>query len=554
MPTDSFTGPSCKDLIEFMKSVKDIPLQHKDGFESMSKKAIEMVCDIDALHVWESGDDIDDFLQLTQVIVKLQIEAEKHEGKRRKGPAMVVISSEQAAATKGRDGFERICELVRSLTKSDGKKHLNDTVCAFDAIVVVRGINYTSTSNSQAAVTRINTAIERVFKKQRPSTKQLVWHHGPTLSLLISWIDNTTSDLRSALTAISITAALDLTSGVKPSPIGKANKLSDIQTLEDYAKRLDIPVVFVDPASQLITYEYLATYMYYWAYYIHTFLPASVLRPHFYAALDTLVTFCFRARGASDSTYGASTVRMVQEHLSAPTARRWACSCISPSSYTKELCRAAGTDPQIHHAVQMADSPFAPFAHVPGYPLPAFSRLPLCPSDKPAESTGEHYIAAPVSFNLRTCAFRASSSSPFYVLLPREGRDVDKVTAWIQGTMMGVLERVRRDKDGPKIYKVETELFGEVAKACAWALEGCKGKMPEGVEEKVKFVGEKLASGTFCYVAGLVKKSKQGGKGGGQMQGAGWGGQQKQDWQTGQAVQDGGGWQSGAATAGAGWG
>ncbi|KAL1601537.1 hypothetical protein SLS60_006452 [Paraconiothyrium brasiliense] len=553
MPTDSFSGPSCKDLIEFMKSVKDIPPKHKDVFEGMSKKAIESICDIDALHVWEIGDDIDDFLHLTQVIVKLKIEAEKHEGRRRKEPAMVVISSEQAAATKGRDSFERTCELVRSLTKSDGKKHLNDTVCAFDAIVVTRGISYTSTSHSQAAVNRISTAIERVFKMQRPSTKQIVWHHGPTLSLLLSWINDTTSGLRSALTAISVTAALDLTSGVKPSPLGKANKMSELQTLEDYAKRLDIPVVFVDPASQLITYEYLATYMYYWAYYIHTFLPSSVLRPHFYAALDSLVKFCFRIRGASDSTYGASTVRMVQEHLSASTARRWASSCINPSSYTKELCRAAGTDPQIHHAVQMADSPFTPFSQISGYPLPAFARLPLCPSEKPAESTGEHYIAAPVSFNLKTCAFRASSASPFYVLLPREGRDVDKITAWIQGTMMGVLERIRRDKEAPKIYKVETELFAEVAKACKWALEGCNGKMPEGVQEKVKFVEEKLDGGTFCYVAGLVKKSKQGGRGGGQTQGAGWRGQHEQGWQTGQAAQDGRRWQSGAATAGAGW-
>jgi hypothetical protein len=98
MPADSFTGPSCKDLVEFMKSVKDIPAKHKGAFEDMSKKAIETVCDIDALHVWESGDDIDDFLHLTQVIVKLQIEAEKHEGRRRREPATVIISSEQGMA------------------------------------------------------------------------------------------------------------------------------------------------------------------------------------------------------------------------------------------------------------------------------------------------------------------------------------------------------------------------------------------------------------------------------------------------------------------------
>jgi hypothetical protein len=98
MPADSFTGPSCKDLVEFMKSIKDVPAKHKGGFGGMSKKAIETVCDLDVLHVWESGDDIDDFLHLTQVIVKLQIEAEKHEGRRRKEPATVIISSEQGMA------------------------------------------------------------------------------------------------------------------------------------------------------------------------------------------------------------------------------------------------------------------------------------------------------------------------------------------------------------------------------------------------------------------------------------------------------------------------
>ena len=441
--------------------------------------------------------------------------------------------------------------------KSDGKKHLNGTVCAFDAVVVVRGVSYTSASDNKSAVKRIDIAIERVFKKQRPSVKQLVWHHGPVLSLLLTWIDNTSSDLRSALTAISVTAALDFTDGIKPTPLGKANKQADVQTLEDYAKRLDIPVVFVDPASQLITYEYLATYMYYWAYYIHLFLPLSALRPHFFAALDALTTFCFRLRGASTSTYGTSAVRMVQEHLSASTARRWARTCVDPSSYTKDLCRATASDAQIHHAVQLADSPFALLCPTPGYPLPAFSRLPLCPSANPAETTGEAYIAAPVSLALPTRTFRASSVSPFYILLPREGRDVDKVTAWIQGGMMGVLERLRRDEDGNgvKIDRRETEMYGEVSKACLWALEGCWGKMPDGIEEKVKFVGEKVSRGTFCYVAGLVKgvegqgqRQRGRSRSAGAWQGGqtGWGGQDG-------AVQGGTGW-SGGPTAGAGWG
>lgn len=95
MPTNSFTGPSCKDLVEFMKSIKDIPARHKDSFESMSKKTIEAVCDIEALHVWESGDDIDSLLQLTQVIVELKTETGEPEGRWVKEPAMIIISSEQ---------------------------------------------------------------------------------------------------------------------------------------------------------------------------------------------------------------------------------------------------------------------------------------------------------------------------------------------------------------------------------------------------------------------------------------------------------------------------
>ena len=97
MPSESFIGPSCSDLVEFMKSVKDMPTKHKGAFDNLSKKTIETVCNIDALHVWESGDDMDELLQLTQVIIKLNIEAAKSEGKRRKEPAMVIISSEKCA-------------------------------------------------------------------------------------------------------------------------------------------------------------------------------------------------------------------------------------------------------------------------------------------------------------------------------------------------------------------------------------------------------------------------------------------------------------------------
>lgn len=94
MPGEGFTGPACSDLVEFMKSIKDIPAKHKGTLEDLSKKTIEMISDIDALHVWESSDDAEDLLQLTQVYVKLKMEAAKQEGRRRKNPAMIIIASE----------------------------------------------------------------------------------------------------------------------------------------------------------------------------------------------------------------------------------------------------------------------------------------------------------------------------------------------------------------------------------------------------------------------------------------------------------------------------
>lgn len=448
---------------------------------------------------------------------------------------------------------------MQHITDIDGKKHLNDTVHAFDAIVVVRGFEYNANDDKKATIRRIDTAIERVFEMQRPLSKQLIWHHGPTISPLLSWIHRTSSELRSSLTAISVTAALDLANGVKPSPLGKANKLPDLKKLEEYAKRLSIPVVFVDPASQLIQFEDLATYMYYWAYYIHTFLPGEVLRPHFYKSLDSLVTFAFCLRGASEGVYGTDMVRMVQKHLSGSLARRWARTCIDPSSYTTKNCRAAAEESAIHHAVQLADGPFATFSRITGYAVPAFSRLPLCPSEDPANITGGTYTAAPVKFDWDTCAFRATSARPFYIMLPREGQDVQSITAHIQGLMMGVLESVRKvkSKDACKISKTEGELWAEVVKVCIGAIDKCKGKMPDKVEGRVKYVREKLSGGSFSYSAGIAKNKPTTG---GQWQAAaganGWGNgpiQQALNAQGGQAWPGGGGYHTGQSQGGANW-
>ena len=151
---------------------------------------------------------------------------------------------------------------------------------------------------------------------------------------------------------------------------------------------------------------------------------------------------------------------------------------------------------------------------------------------------------------------------------------------------MGVLERVRRKREDPEslvsIEDREKDTFKEVVQACMWALDGCKGRMPEGVEGKVGFVREKLGRGTFACVVGVGGGRVGGGGGGGGdagggrgagplggreksrerrrssvggYQGGGWGGDMR-----GGDVRGGGAWQTGArdgwsdgATAGAGW-
>jgi len=505
MPSEHFLGPPCKDLVEFVKSLKEIPPQYKGNFNDISTKTIEAGCDSGALHVWESGDDLDAMLQLTQVIVKLKVlVAEAPQGKRKAREGAVIISQEK----ESRDAFKRLCELIGHLTGSKGKKHLNGMICAYDAVVVVKGVDYKSSDDASASVKRINTAIERVLDIMRPSTKRIVWHHGPILSFLLTWINTTTNELRSCLTAISITAALDLVSGVKPSPLGKSNKVRDLERLGQYAKKLDIPVIFLDPCSQLITYAYLGTYMYYWAYYANAILPSSVLHCHFHQAYDELVNFCFRLRGASTDTYGQDTIGMVQEHLHRSKAGRWARSCINPAKYTKELCQAAGSESAIHHAVQLADGPLALLDQIPNYPLPAFSRFALSPSKVPPSS--DEYVAAPVAFNTSTFAFRAASSSPLRILLPATTQNTDIVTNRIRGVMMGVLSRVVQDKGMPQVGAAEKEMWEEVGNACCWAIDGCKGKMPKGVVDKVDFVSKKIKEGTWASSLGLNKSAGQG--------------------------------------------
>jgi hypothetical protein len=504
----SFNGPWSTDLEALENSVQSIPEQYKLSFASTSKETLGRLCDPDVLHVWETDSDIDNLLQLTSVIAKLcSLGTRKEKGANANDGSMVIIAEEKS----GRHSFARICQLVEYLTCADGKKHLEGTVAAFGRIVVVKGWNNAHRSDdsragkdAESTVKRINIAIERVFKMGKfPSgKKKIIWHHGPILHFLLHWINSTTSTLRSALHAITITGSLDLTDSVKPSTPGRPNTLPDLQRLESYAKKLDIPVVFLDSPSQHITYNYLATYMYYYAYYINTFLPPSLSRPHLHKAQDELVTFAFQLLGASKHKYTNSTVKLVKDHLDPSRAKKWARGCVDPRSYEKERCKAAGKESEIHRACQLADGPFSMFTTNNG--LPAFARLAVGPA---AAGSMEYHIAAPVSIDFKRGRIRPSNPSTFHILIPAPSQDLEKVTNRIQGLMMAVLERVRQEKGSPTLTDEEKGMWKAVVKSCAWALGECRGKMPKSVEEKVKFVREKLTRGTWGYAMGAPADS-----------------------------------------------
>jgi hypothetical protein len=488
----AFNGPWSKDLDSFKKSVQSMPEQYKSSFASASKTALEKVCDPDVLHVWESNSDIDSLLQLTSVIAKLcDLGVRKNKAANKEDGCMLIIAEESTRV----NNFSRICQLVEYLTGAGGKKHLDGTVAVFSKIVVVRGWDNSVTSGQKEAlektVKRINIAIERVFKMG--NVDKMVWHHGPAIHFLLQWINNTTSTLRSALSTITVTGSLDLTDGIAPSPAGRANKLPDLERLESYGKKLDIPVVFLDSASQLITFEYLGTYMYFYSYYLNTFLPSALSKPHLYKAMDELVTFAFQLRGASESRYGSDVIKIVQKKLDANKAKHWARHCVAAASYEKSKCRAAGKDEAIHHAVQLADSPFALLT--PGVVgVPAFARLSVGPA---STSAHEYYQAAPVSISFKEAKLRPSAPSTFHILTPTPAQDLEKVTNRVQGLMMAVLERVRQEKGNPVLGETEKGMWNAAVKACNWAIEGAEGKMPSGVKKKVEFVKQKFKEGTW---------------------------------------------------------
>jgi hypothetical protein len=508
----SFNGPWTRDLSAFKKSVESIPDNHKASFQAMSSSVLEKLCDPDALHVWETDSDIDNLLQLTSVIAKL-CDLGVREVKESGTASMLIITE----VKDGRDNFARVCDLVRYLVGVEGKRHLDGNVCAFGGFIVVKGWNNTRRADGDAieVVRRINISLEKGLKASKG--QEIVWHHGPVVHSLLHWINNTTSTLRSSLSALSITGSLNLTSRVGPSPTGRSNTLPDLERLEQYARRLSIPVIFLDAATQSITFDYLAIYMYFFAYYINTFLPTSLSHPHLHKALDDLTTFTFRLHAASHTLSPTATVRLVKEHLDPTTARPWARTCIQPATYNKSACLQARSEPSIHHAVQLADCPFAPFH--PGPPR-AFARLAIGPA-APLAATRDSFVAAPVHIAFATARMRACAPSRLHVLLPAPSLDEEKATHRIQGLMMGVLERVRQEKGNPVLGAAERAAWAAGVKAWRGALEDAVVEgMPERVRKMVGLVTEKLDKGTWGYALGgeAVGAGKRKGAGSGAVE------------------------------------
>ncbi|KAF2183812.1 hypothetical protein K469DRAFT_689573 [Zopfia rhizophila CBS 207.26] len=504
----TFSGPWSKTMADFRKSIQTMPSKYKPSFDIIASDSGNITCQSKYLHVWETDSDIDNLIQLTQVICKVRSLATyvpQVGGKGRHVQAGTVIITEEHP---DRDNFQRVCELLKHLTHGIGKDQLHGKAKVFGNIAVVRGVDngrissadgkYPGQAQEKAleAVSRINKAISRICKASRKD--KIVWHHGPVVHFLNFFIQNTTSQLRSSFVAITIYSALDFTTNsIKPTDFAKKNRLQDLERLSAYLTRLNIFAVFISTSSQLLTSTHLNTYVYYWGYYINALLPTSLSRTHFHMAMDHLLTFCYRLHGASTHKYEASIVSLVQTHLSARTGRSYSKHAVSPSSYTKLLCRSAGKNEEIDTAMQLADAPFKPFN--PG--IQAFSRLYV----GPGSNGTEFHITAPVELNFKSMEIRPCSPSPFRVWLALEGQDEAKVRVRTQELMAEVLSEVLRSGEGgmtremPVVGREAKEAWKDMEKACLWALDGCMGSLPGGLEEKVKSVREMMEKGVWGY-------------------------------------------------------
>jgi hypothetical protein len=512
----SFNGPWATNLTSLTASLTKIPPQYKPAFNAYSDTALKAICSPSHLHIWETDSDIPSLLQLAQVIVKLkdmQIYMPSKSGLGKSVPAgMLILVEKKNSGKEARDDFGRVCDLVKYLTGESGSAHLNGGVMSYGGIKVVKGVDnsltpdatgtYTSAALTEVkkVVERLNKTIPRILASEfyTASTAKIVWHHGPVIHMLLHYITSTTSSIRGKFAAITINSAFNLSAkGMTVSAAGKLNRKAEFERLDGYCKKLDIFAVLADTGAQGIEFKHLAVYMMYHGYHINTLLPRSVTRPHLQTGIDQLVRYAFQLRGAVEKTYGVDVVKHVQKKLSFQTTKGWARECVDPASYTKEKCRAANNDDEIHEAVLLADAPYAQLTAG----IPAFSRLTFGPA---ASLITDHYLCAPIGIDLSSMRIRASAPSSFRLWVPKPDQQHD-VTSRIQGMMIGVTTMVWQNKVNTEMTVEEKEMWEEAMKAIEWALVGCKGKMPKGVEEKVEYVERNLKTGTFACA---VKKLK----------------------------------------------
>lgn len=520
-----FVSPSCKNMIDFHKQVKNIPGKFKPHLDEISQDTLAKVTDADAVMILECNDDLDGLCQLMEAFFRIQAPdetdaetstqshwadawgllasgTEKKKKKSKKASTGLLIISQEKDE---RNAYARIVDSLKHWTDEAGHEHLEGAATSFGNVIVVKGANYDKKPNENAlkeVVKRIDIAIEQIIKKTtRHSSSQapkLIWHHGPNLSLLLVWISRTASNHRKALTSITLAASLTLTAGAKPSPQGRYNSPKDFDLLAKYASNLSIPVVILDPITQLIHYTNFSTYLPYFGYNITLFFPPSVTRIHYYHALDRLTTFAFALRGQQDGQYGYAVVNNVKSRHEGRLAHHWAKSCIDPTSYN-----LASTSPpneaNLLQAIVLADCPWSPFTSFPDVtPLPSFTRIPLSPSA--ADAAQELYIAAPIKFDFKNDTYRAASQTPFRVMVPRPGVDLVKATASLQTTMAKLLRRVQEVKQTPlQVGAEEIELWIDAVNGISWALgKECMERMPKDWREKVALFGKSLVlTGTW---------------------------------------------------------
>jgi hypothetical protein len=528
--SQSFAGPPCKNFEDLRACVVKVPKNHICAFDYSSGLSLAAVCDPSALHIYEMDSELDSLIMLTQIV--LRVRATNTFIPQVNGPVMIVptgmiIVVEHKAS---RDNFTRLCQQMKHITQEEGHLHLGDTYCSFGAIALVKGVDNANVPNKDGvyppftlghialAVKRINIAIERIIQKctyNSERLKNIVWHHGPVIHFLNHFIANTTSNIRNRIKAVTIHNALSFKTGINPSPCAHSlNKSTDIDRLRSYLERLNLSATFLDAHTQGIDLDVLSNYIWFSPYYVHTLLPGSLLQPHYYHALDTLLLFSYRLRGAVENTYNTSVVQVLKNHTNS-RAIAYAKESIKPSNYTKELCRAAGTDKQIHHACALADSPFALLRPMDANIFPAFTRLFVGPVA--LDTAAEYYVSVPLEFHMSKGQYRVSSSSHFRLHMPHPAlakptgmfpdapNRSENITERVRGVFNGVVEAMRTLRGDPVMSNEERVAWTDARKACEWALEGTKDKLPKGMGEKVNCVEERFKGGMWnTVIEGMI--------------------------------------------------